>query len=164
MTANRRPVDPTFVTAWRELADARRPAERNAALMLAAAQRDLATARATDPASLTGEPGVADPQAAHAEWLALMTESEQRMRQTAAASVAAGRRRGVDVIRRVPAHLAAESAAAIGRARRAIAAMTGPDPDAAAAARHDVLRRWREDDFDAELALVLRFAAGRSGC
>lgn len=150
----------TFATACRELIDARRPAERHAALMLAAAQRDLAIARATDPASHAGEPGVTDPQAAHTAWLELMTESEARMREVAASSVASGHHADVAGVRAVPDHLAAESAAAIARARRAIAAMTGTDQEAAEAARQDVLHGWNADDLAAETALVLRFGAG----
>ena len=58
-----------------ELREARHPAERSAALMLAVAQRDLAIARASSPADVADDPRVTDPVAEYAAWLDRMVIS-----------------------------------------------------------------------------------------
>lgn len=140
-----------------QLRDARWPAERSAALMLAAAQRDLLIARSYTAAQLAAEDAtLTDPDAELAAWIARMLAHEQWAREQAAASVAAGREYDSRGPREI-GPLAEVSAAAIRRARAAIALMTGDDIDRAAVARRDVLRSWNEDD---ELAL----AAHAGGC
>ena len=135
-----------------ELREARHPAERSAALMLAVAQRDLAIARASSPAEVADDPRVTDPVAEYAAWLDRMVTSERWIRAQAEASIVAGYE--FDRSRpRAVGPLADVTASAIRRARAAIALMTGIDRVAAAAARGDVLHGWSEDDRLAEWAL-----------
>lgn len=130
--------------------DARRPTERSAAIMLAAAQRDLALARASSPAAVAAaEPEIADPHSVYANWVELMEAGERHARKSALRSVAAGRSDDDSPHQFRPLldpAFAHEHADAVRRARAAIAAMTGRDPAAAEAARHDVLVRWPADD------------------
>lgn|GEM_PF-3677728 len=146
-------------TAAEERRLANHPVERNAALLLAAAQRDLALALASSPEAIAAEEGLADPEAAYRGWVQMMTESERAAREWAAAAVVAGyeydNRAGTTRRPRDPV-LAALADASITRARVAIAAMTGLDTDAAAAAREDVLRRWAADERAARAALTGR--------
>ena len=135
-----------------ELREARHPAERSAALMLAVAQRDLAIARASSPADVADDPRVTDPVAEYAAWLERMVTFERWTRAQVEASILAGYE--YDRTRpRAVGPLAEVTASAIRRARAAIALMTGIDPVAAAAAREDVLHGWSEDDRLAEWAL-----------
>lgn len=138
--------------------DARWPTERHAAVGLAVAQRDLATALAGSPEKIADdEPGLSDPGAEYQAWLRRMVDSERRARDSAASSVAAGHH---DDDRpdpqRLPVHvdLAAEFADSVARAHAAIAALSGPNRAAALAAREDVLRRWPTDDETAAAALA----------
>lgn len=145
------PVRPP-TQAEAQLSEARHPAERNAALMLAAAQRDLAIAQASSPEQIAEYDDVTDPVPEYAAWLARMVEHEQWARLSAQRSVAAG----VEYDRtddRTASELGAVTAEAIRRARAAIGAMTGPDEAGAAAARADVLRHWPADDEAALAAL-----------
>lgn len=132
-------------TAVAELTEARHPAERHAALMLAAAQRDLRIAQASSPAKIADYADVTDPEAEYAAWLARMVEHEQWAHESALRSVVAGYAfdRTDD---RATRPLGEVTTAAIRRARAAIAMMTGPDQAAARAAGHDVLKAWSEDD------------------
>ena len=135
-----------------EFREARHPAERSAALMLAVAQRDLAIARASSPADVADDPRVTDPVAEYAAWLDRMVVFERWARAQVEASIVAGYE--YDHARpRAVGPLAEVTASAIRRARAAIALMTGIDPVAAAAAREDVLHGWSEDDRLAEWAL-----------
>lgn len=134
-------------------ADARHPVERGAATMLAVLQRNLAIARASSPAAIAAEePDNPDPEADYAAWVVRMQDGERQGREWALQSLAACLRDddSPDPVRPLidPA-FAAEFVDAVRRARAAIAAMTGPDPAAAEAARHDVLVRWYADDEEA---------------
>lgn len=144
-------VPPTPAEA--QLSEARHPAERNAALTLAAAQRDLAIAQASSPEQIAEYDDVTDPVPEYAAWLARMVEHERWARATAAQSVAAGRSAHI-VADRGRCELPDVVAEAVDRARAAIAAMTGPDQAAATAARQEVLRRWSLDDEAALVALT----------
>jgi hypothetical protein len=128
--------------------------------MLAAAQRDLALARASSPAEIADEPGVEDPDVAYAAWIALLTDGERQLRDSAISAVE-GWRQDDDapnpVREPVDVEFAAEFVDSVARARAAIAAMTGPDPEMARAARHDLLVRWPADDKTAAAALAKRF-------
>lgn len=154
----------TEITAA-QLRASRWPAERSAALMLAAAQRDLLIARSYTAAQLAAEDAtLTDPAAELAAWVARMLAHEQWAREQAAASVAVG----LEYDSRGPREtgpLGEVGAAAIRRARAAIALMTGDDIGRAAAARRDVLRSWDEDDV---LALAAHrpdgLVAGSGGC
>lgn len=135
------------------LTAARSPAQRSAALMLAVAQRDLGIARASSPAQVGEDSRVADPVAEYAAWVARMVDSERWAREGAVRSVAAGR--DWDLTHdRSAGPLGAVTAAAIRRARAAIAVMTGPDEAAARAAREDALTGWYDDDRVALAALA----------
>ncbi|MCW2900396.1 MAG: hypothetical protein JWO67_2661 [Streptosporangiaceae bacterium] len=146
--------------ALRALEEAQQPTERAAAMFLARAQRDLATARASSPAEIADQPDVTDPEKDYAAWVERMVESERRQRASALVSPAAGRRDddSPNPARQLhDAELAAVYADAVARARAAIAAMTGPDPARATAAQADVLDRWMADDRADAAALVARF-------
>lgn len=135
--------------AMRALKEAQWPTERNAALFLARVQRDLATARASCPAEIAHEPGVTDPEADYAAWVALLEHGERCMRESALRSVAAGYRDddSPDPARQLlRCEFAPVHADAVARARAAVAAMAGPDPVRAIAAQVDVLDRWPADD------------------
>ena len=136
-----------------EFAAAQHPPDRGAALTLATAQRDLALCRASSAADLVREPGVVDPEAEYAAWLARMIEFERWARESARRSLKSNDEwdRTHD---RTTSPLEDVTAFAIRRARSAIALMLGDDETAGAAARADVLTGWR---FDDELA---RKAAG----
>jgi hypothetical protein len=154
-----------FQRAAVELRDALHPTERIAAQMLARAQLDVATARASSPEEIADEAGVTDPQASYDEWLALMVMGEQRMRDGALRAVADGSEPCDDPSMWFHPDNARAAAAAVDRARDAIAAMTGSDPVAAAAAREYVIHRWRIDDIAAEAHLALTFGtAGGDPC
>lgn len=133
-----------------ELLAARHPAERGAALTLAVAQRDLAVARSSSPEQIADEPRLpgepwTDAATAYAAWLDRMIGFEAWARQDAAVAVADGYTFDRHTNRAV-GPLAGVVAAALRRARTAIALMPGLDEPAAAAAREDVLHAWRDDD------------------
>lgn len=138
------PLTRTF--AQKELMAARCPTERNAALTLAAAQRDLRIAWASSPARIAEEePGLHNPEVEYAAWVARMVEHEQWARETALRSVVDGY--AFDRTQeRSAGPLGHVTAAAVRRARAAIAVMTGPDESAARAMGRDVLSGWPEDD------------------
>ncbi len=157
------PADDTGRTAGTkataaELMDARRPSERFAALTLAAAQRDLRVALASNPEEMAGwarhpeEPPWTDPVAEYVAWVVRMVEAERHARAGAVSSVRACEDydRSHD---RAVGPLAAVIAAAIRRARAAISAILGSNPVLAQRARDDVLNGWPEDDRLAVLAL-----------
>lgn len=133
-----------------QLLAARRPCERGAALTLAMAQRNLAIARSYTPEQLADEPRLpgepwVDAKTAYVAWLERMLAFEAFAREDAARSVAAGYRFDLRADR-AAGPLAEVVATALRRARTAIMLMSGPDADAAAAARRDVLRDWDDDD------------------
>lgn len=141
---------PGIEATARELLDARRPPEYSAAQTLAVAQRDLALARACTPGELAGWerlPGQpwTDPDTEYAAWVERMLTFEAQSREMAARSVAAGYAYDRHHPRAV-GPLAEVIAAALRRARAAIALMSGVDEAAAQTARLDVLRNWRVDD------------------
>lgn len=149
-TPGRGAADRITVAALRT---ARWPAERSAALMLASAQRDLLIARSYTVAQIADEdPTLTDPAAELAAWIARMRAHEQWAREQAASSVTAG----LEYDTREPRQdgpLGEVTAAAIRRARAAIALMSDNDAGRAAAGRRDVLRSWDEDDVLAIAAL-----------
>ncbi|WP_300010567.1 hypothetical protein [Pseudonocardia sp.] len=145
--------------ALRELQEAQWPTERFAALFLARVQRDLASARVSCPAEIAGEPGVTDPEADYAAWVALMERAERCHRESGLRSVAAGYLDDDSpnpARRLVRSEFASVHADAVARARAAVAAMTGPDAARIAAAHTDVLDRWPADDEGDAAALAAR--------
>ncbi|GAA3247668.1 hypothetical protein GCM10017691_57150 [Pseudonocardia petroleophila] len=126
------------------------PAERSGATFLAVAQRNLCLARGYSPAALAAEdPWCPDPVAELAAWIGRMEEAERFQRVAARRCVEDARRHDAGPDPRwlsIDPTDAAEFADSVMRARGAIAAMLGPDPAAALAARYDVLVRWRADD------------------
>jgi hypothetical protein len=143
--------DSAHAVAAEELNADRWPIERAAAQELARAQRDLGNVSGSspEPSACGVEDGVGD-IGVDAGSLEKVVASERWARDAALTTVAAARR--FDDMQDCGA--SAECAAAVARARAAIAAMTGPDPAAAQAAREDVLNRWHDDDRAAEQALI----------
>lgn len=137
--------DSTALAAAARLSGARNPPERAAAVMLAAAQRDLAICRASSSADLVDQLDVADPEAAYAAWLDRMIEYEQWARDSARRSIVANDE-WWQYHGRLAGPLADVVAFSVRRARAAIALMLGDDEDAARAAREDVIIGWYLDD------------------
>lgn len=105
-----------------------------------------AKAWASSPARIAEEePELHNPEREYAAWVARMVEHEQWARESALRSVVDGYafERRED---RYPRPLDHVTAAAVRRARAAIAVMTGPDEAAARAMGIDVLTGWYEDD------------------